>query len=451
MKFGKTLRESILKEWRFYSVDYKAMKKALKSSNSRETNAESDSDHDFDIQSHNGQAIDADEFFRLFETSKEKIKKFYEDKEQWTIDYMMTLEERVESLRETSSNPPSPDNATESLSSSSGSESDSSVVSENDFGTKIIEEMPTATKISLRHGASHKRRGSSNCSWLKDEYRRMGKSKHFHNFIYAKKSLCTFEREIDLLLEFLDLNLTAFSKILKKFDKVTGSMMREEKLDALMETHSFLNGGVLTELKDKVDSMIDEVNALKPTLPEGWEERKVFTIGCFDLFHRGHQNALMSLREFGYFIVAGIHDDESYFQLKNKYTIDNLETRIKNVKPFVDQIYVIPSTKPDLYLKAMVSDQDIEMGSCCYARGDDMLNFPGREWVESVMPVHFVPRTEKCSSTLIRTIYHADDEEIRTKAAFAKTRYDGKPIDDDGNVLKLSKTISCPAAMHTKL
>ncbi len=167
------------------------------------------------------------------------------------------------------------------------------------------------------------------------------------------------------------------------------------------------------------------------------ESRKVYTIGCFDLFHRGHQNVLKSLREFGYFIVAGIHDDESYFQLKNKYTIDNLETRMANVKPFVDQIYVIPSTNPELYLKCMVSEQDIEAGSCCYARGDDMLNFPGREWVEKVMPVHFVPRTESCSSTLIRTIYHADDPEIRKKAAFANTRYDGKPIDGEGNVLKL--------------
>ena len=183
--------------------------------------------------------------------------------------------------------------------------------------------------------------------------------------------------------------------------------------------------------------MIDEVNSLKPTLPEGWENRKVYTIGCFDLFHRGHQNVLLSLREFGYFIVAGIHDDESYFKLKNKYTIDKLETRMNNVKPFVDQLFVIPSTDPLIYVKTMVSEQDIETGACCYARGDDMLQFPGREWIESVMPVHFVPRTEACSSTLIRTIYHADSEELRKKAAFAKTRYDGKPIDDDGNVLKL--------------
>ena len=146
----------------------------------------------------------------------------------------------------------------------------------------------------------------------------------------------------------------------------------------------------------------------------------------------------MALREFGCYIVAGVHDDESYFQLKKKYTIDNLETRMENAKPYVDQLFVIPSTDPLVYIKSMVSQQDIETGACCYARGDDMLNFPGREWIESVMPVHFVPRTEACSSTLIRTIYHAEDKTIRAKAAFAKTRYDGKPIDDEGNVLRLS-------------
>jgi cytidyltransferase-like protein len=256
-------------------------------------------------------------------------------------------------------------------------------------------------------------------------------------YIYAKKSLATFYRELDLLVEFLELNETGFSKIFKKYDKVTGSNNREEAMRLVNEELPFINGQLLKEIKDRVEFLLDEVNTLKPRLPEGWEDRKIYTIGCFDLFHRGHQNVLLALREFGCYIVAGIHDDESYFKLKNKYTIDNLETRMQNVKPFVDQIYVIPSTDPLLYTQGVVSDQDIAAGSCCYVRGDDMLQFPGREWIESVMPVHFIPRTESCSSTLIRTIYHAEDESLRKKAAFAKTRYDGKPVDDCGNVLNL--------------
>jgi cytidyltransferase-like protein len=424
MKFGKTLSEKTLKEWRFYAVDYKELKKVIKHS------ASSSEDYDKHVfPSDSGAELNTSDFFGILKESEIKLAKFYEDKENWALSYMKTLEERFESLRESASSPASP------IGDSSLS-SDSSISSSDD---QLTASSPTGiNNFCFNLDKLSRRDAEGNYEWLKDEYRRMGKSKHFQDFIYAKKSLVTFDRELALLLEFLDLNKTAFSKILKKFDKRTGSSIREERLaEIFAEHHDFLQGNLLRELKDKVATMIDQVNSLKPRLPEGWENRKVYTIGCFDLFHRGHQNVLVSLREFGYYIVAGIHDDESYFKLKNKYTIDNLETRMENVKPFVDQLFVIPSTDPLIYIKSMVSQQDIESGACCYARGDDMLQFPGREWVESVMPVHFVPRTEGCSSTLIRTIYHAGSEELRKKAAFAKTSYDGKPIDEQGNVLKL--------------
>merc|ERR1719310_781274 len=70
-------------------------------------------------------------------------------------------------------------------------------------------------------------------AYLKEAYRRMGASKHFQDFIYAKKSLVTFQRELDLLLEFLDINTTAFSKILKKFDKQRGSSFRDARLESI--------------------------------------------------------------------------------------------------------------------------------------------------------------------------------------------------------------------------
>lgn len=397
MKFGKTIAQGILKEWRFYAVDYKALKKCINASSSD------------------------DAFLMLLADCENKLSKFYFDRENWAFEYMETLEQRVSDLRDSSSEPGSP---------SSVSSSDSESLFTNASPTGIADLALSLEKLS-------KRGMGGTYDWLKDEYRKIGQSKHFQDFIYAKKSLVTFQRELELLLEFLELNKTAFYKILKKHDKHNGTSTREERLSGIMKRNSYLNGEKLEMLKRIVDDLIIEVNSLKPRLPEGWESRKVYTIGCFDLFHRGHQNVLLALREFGYFIVAGIHDDESYYNLKSKYTIDNLATRMENVKPFVDQLFVIPSTDPLLYIKSMVSEQDIATGACCYARGDDMLDFPGREWVESVMPVHFVPRTEACSSTLIRTIYHEEDETIRNKAAFAKTRYDGKPIDEFGNVLQL--------------
>jgi cytidyltransferase-like protein len=412
MKFGKHLRATTLKEWRFYAVDYKALKKALKD--------------DSDV----GRAA----FFGILDESERRISKFYHDKELWATDYMKTLEERVESLRSVSPGESPTVSAADSESIATDDEEESMLGGffANDYDD-ILEPEFEQTFKTLSKAQSF----GTKQAWLKEEYRRIGASKHFKAFIYAKKSLATFERELALLLEFLELNKTAFSKILKKFDKVTGSAIRESKVKEILESHAFLEGECLKELKTEVANLIDEVNALKPPLPEGWENRKVYTIGCFDLFHRGHQNVLESLREFGYYVVAGIHDDQSYFQLKGKQPIDNLETRMEAIKPFIDQIFVIPSTDPLLYIKSMVSKQDIDTGACCYARGDDMLDFPSREWVETVMPVHFVPRTEACSSTLIRTIYHTEDEELRRKAAFAKTRYDGKPVDEEGNLLKL--------------
>lgn len=413
MKFGKTLAERTLKEWRFYYLDYKQLKKSLNEAKDRSL-SDDEAKSNFD---------------EILFTSEEKLSKFYHDKLEWANSYISTLQQRVEDLRE--SEPVSP-------ASPSTMSSNVSAFSDGDDGLTTSSPTGIADNLTIHLDklSMNEMGRDSDGDYLKEACRRMGASKHFQNYIYAKKSLVTFQRELDLLIEFLEINTTAFSKILKKFDKQRGLSLREERLRGILKRNPFLKGKVLKEMKAMIDGLIEEVMSLKPHLPIGWENRKVYTIGCFDLFHRGHQNVLQSLREFGAYLIVGIHDDESYFKLKNKYTIDNLETRMKNVKPFADQIYVIASTDPLLYIQSMVPDQDIANGSCCYARGDDMLNFPSREWVESVMPVHFVPRTEGCSSTLIRTIYHADSKEIRHQAAFAKTRYDGKPIDENGNVLK---------------
>jgi len=423
MKFNKVLIKSILKEWRYYSVDYKAMKETLRVSKDGRDDT----------------CVDEQEFFRLYDDAKDRVGKFYRDREQWAASYSSKLEDLVVELQKSEVSAPSlscmeqaTDLVTESsLSGATSIESYSDTDEENEIhgaesdGSQMTMSIEETNKCVV------------NFNSLKDEYRRVGKSQHFHNYICAKKRLSTFRREVNLLVEFLELNQMAFSKILKKFDKRSGSSIRTEKLADLKRTHGFLDGSKLKKLITRASKLLDETHKLKPSLPEGWGKRKVYTIGCFDLFHRGHSNMLRSLREFGYFIVAGIHDDESYFKLKNKYTIDNVETRMENVKPFVDQLYVIPSTKPEIYLKSMVSEQDILSGACCYARGDDMLQFPGREWVESVMPVHFVPRTGECSSSLLRIIYHSGDTELSKKAAFAVTRYDGKPVDENGNILKL--------------
>mmetsp|Transcript_16953 Transcript_16953/g.28144 ORF Transcript_16953/g.28144 Transcript_16953/m.28144 type:complete len:637 (-) Transcript_16953:458-2368(-) len=69
------------------------------------------------------------------------------------------------------------------------------------------------------------------------------------------EDIAGLERHLDLLIEFLHLNKTGFSKILKKFDKNVGASVRETKLEELMTTHTFLDGGDLFDMKEQLDTL----------------------------------------------------------------------------------------------------------------------------------------------------------------------------------------------------
>jgi len=79
---------------------------------------------------------------------------------------------------------------------------------------------------------------------------------------------------------------------------------------------------------------------------------KIYTVGCFDLFHRGHRKLLRNMRGLGREVcviitnishlcsqvIVGIHNDDSYYKLKKKYPIDTVEKRMNNVKDYADQV-----------------------------------------------------------------------------------------------------------------
>jgi len=276
MKFGRILREKTISEWSFFAVDYKQLKKSLKIHLSISSDDESVSSSTKEDSS-----VDSSKFDAILEESVIRLSRFYEDKERWATTYISTLEENVEKLKRVScdnvdnvcsdKDVPGRVDSFSCVSSVTSDESDSANRSEDSFGS------PKAERIARSKLA-------------KEEFRQVAHSPIFKSFIYAKKSLTTFERELDLLMEFLQLNATAFSKILKKFDKRTGLRRRESRFAEIKEALPFLDGQVLLELKRRTECLIGETNMLKPDLPKGWEERKVYTIGCFDLFHRGHAN-----------------------------------------------------------------------------------------------------------------------------------------------------------------
>eukprot|EP00730_Choanoeca_flexa_P013116 TRINITY_DN4979_c0_g1_i3.p1 TRINITY_DN4979_c0_g1~~TRINITY_DN4979_c0_g1_i3.p1 ORF type:complete len:396 (+),score=113.99 TRINITY_DN4979_c0_g1_i3:296-1483(+) len=390
MKFAERLKEAMLHDWSLFYIDYNGLKKLIKDETTKET---------IDVK-HAEQL-----FFPMLELELSKASKFYAKRLHWCREYLEDLQLRAECLRLTGS--------------WEHSDVKTAKNSESDDEARLAEEDDSDDEGSDDTGAPPSPTHVPETPVVV-----------FEQYLYAKKTLVDYQRELRLLHEFAHLNSEGVRKIVKKFDKRVGT---EHLADFLARMQAHPEHGLLWRLADSEGLQADAKAVLAGVMdlrPQGnfREGRKVFTIGCFDLFHRGHENMLRMLREFGTFVVVGVHDDESYFKLKNKKTIHKTLERVEHVKQYADMVFVIPDTNPTPWIKAMVSNQDVANEAVCYVRGEDMLEFPGREYVEANMPVYFLPRSEGVSSTLLRTIYHNSNAKESALAAHADTDETGKPI-----------------------
>ncbi|CAH1258515.1 PCYT2 [Branchiostoma lanceolatum] len=126
----------------------------------------------------------------------------------------------------------------------------------------------------------------------------------------------------------------------------------------------------------------------------------VFTVGCFDLFHTGHENLLQRMRKMGRKLVVGVHDSASIYKNKRRMPIESTETRMRNVKAYADVVFCIASADPTDYIECIVDKKAGE--TAMYVRGDDWPSFPGMEAVERLMPIRLLPYTPGVSSTQLR-------------------------------------------------
>ncbi|XP_064598870.1 uncharacterized protein LOC135465558 [Liolophura sinensis] len=138
---------------------------------------------------------------------------------------------------------------------------------------------------------------------------------------------------------------------------------------------------------------------------------KVYTIGCFDLFHFGHVILLRRMKSLGKQVIVGVHDNKSIQQLKNRVPIDDTEKRMTNVKKYADEVFCVASPNPTTFLRCMFNQTKNQ--SCLYVRGDDMPNFPARSLCEAYMPIHFLPYTAGVSSTSLREVFLKRKHEVK--------------------------------------
>ncbi|KAK7498993.1 hypothetical protein BaRGS_00009802, partial [Batillaria attramentaria] len=138
---------------------------------------------------------------------------------------------------------------------------------------------------------------------------------------------------------------------------------------------------------------------------------KVYTVGCFDLFHNGHIRLLQRMRALGRQVIVGVHDSRSIYLLKKRVPVDSTEKRMLNVKQYADMVFCIAGTDPSNFIACMFTGRP---ETCLYVRGDDMPDFPARELCEKLMPITFLPYTKGVSSTKLRKeIYNSTQSDPR--------------------------------------
>ncbi|CAF0755947.1 unnamed protein product [Didymodactylos carnosus] len=178
------------------------------------------------------------------------------------------------------------------------------------------------------------------------------------------------------------------------------AILNEKSLENHPVNHS---ATTMRQIKEKDEEMRELAVTRNASLPIIWIDGradKVYTIGCFDLFHEGHRLLLLRMRQFGREVIVGVHDSHSIHKLKKRVPVDGTDQRMLNVKQHADQVYCIAGTDPSAFVKCIVHLKENE--SALYIRGDDMADFPSRHVVEGLMPVKFLPYTAGISSTKLR-------------------------------------------------
>lgn len=210
----------------------------------------------------------------------------------------------------------------------------------------------------------------------------------------------------------------AFEKVEMKSIGLTGSgekLDNEQPLEYMRPRNGTFSSQQMTMMSEK-KSALEETKTGEEQADDGRVD-KVYTIGCFDIFHHGHIELLKRMRLYGRKVIVGVHDSRSIYKLKNRVPVDSTEKRMLNVKSYADEVFCVAGCDPSSFISCIVSLNENERA--LYIRGNDMPNFPSKDIVESLMPIKLLPYTEGVSSTQLRkekfSHINANDEEYLNK------------------------------------
>ena len=128
--------------------------------------------------------------------------------------------------------------------------------------------------------------------------------------------------------------------------------------------------------------------------------RRMYTSGCFDIFHYGHLNILKKTKELCDYLIVGVSTDELIEKEKGRLPVIPFHERINVVKAikYVDE--VIPQV--DKNKQKVVDEYQIDAISV----GDD---WKGR-FPATSCPVEYIAYTENVSSTILKHTLRLDNK-----------------------------------------
>ncbi|KAI0124913.1 ankyrin repeat protein nuc-2 [Xylariales sp. AK1849] len=107
---------------------------------------------------------------------------------------------------------------------------------------------------------------------------RQGVSRRSAKFTTLQEGFQQFANDLNKLQQFVEINGTAFSKILKKWDKTSKSRTKELYLSRAVEVQPFFNAPVISELSDQATTSLQELGAWAEGDNVTFEDRPEHTV-----------------------------------------------------------------------------------------------------------------------------------------------------------------------------
>ncbi|KAF5672435.1 ankyrin repeat nuc-2 [Fusarium heterosporum] len=122
---------------------------------------------------------------------------------------------------------------------------------------------------------------------------RQGLSRRSAKFTTLEEGFQQFATDLNKLQQFVEINGTAFSKILKKWDKTSKSKTKELYLSRAVEVQPFFNATVISELSDQATTSLQELGAWSDGIQVNFQSGHVVTSQHFVGTDEGDADTLL--------------------------------------------------------------------------------------------------------------------------------------------------------------